>query len=129
MSRALDHLYVFRELGEAEYKIILQIHDAVILEVPIKYIEKVYDEILPMCMSDLVDIWPCTLDGKRKPGVTKPHHLGIGRDVYLHWGDHIPMLASEKLGIPARFCSPKGDDQEVLDLLKNPGWAKYANSR
>jgi hypothetical protein len=105
MSTALDNLYQYRVThSHLKYKIVLQIHDAVVLEVPIPQLEEVYDKVLPVCMSDNVYVWPSYLDGRRKPNIKQPYHLGIGRDVYLSWGDIIPEQAHELLGIPKRFC-------------------------
>lgn len=120
MSRALDNLYNYRNgRNDLHYKLVLQIHDAVILEVPISEIATVYDEVLPRCMTDMVDVWPSTLDGHRKQSIKQPYHLGIGRDVYLSWGDPIPMLAHDLYGIPERFCDPtyKGDPMAILSGL------------
>lgn len=123
MSRALDYLYKYRySHPEVNYKILLQIHDAVILDVPIVHLEEVYDTVLPYTMSDMVDVWPTFLDGTRKPNITKPYHLGIGRDVYLHWGDPIPRAASKVLGIPDRFCDPEGKEEDLRDLAYVNGW-------
>jgi uracil-DNA glycosylase family 4 len=106
MSRALDHLHARRELYGLNYKIVLQIHDAVILEVPIAELEQVYDKVLPECMTDLVDIRPCDLDGV--PTSDKVYHLGVDREVYLQWGEKVTDLGLAKtLGIPERFVKVK----------------------
>jgi hypothetical protein len=126
VSRALDFLYNYRTGRDLNYRIVLQIHDAAILEVPIKEIVTVYNEVLPRCMTDMVDVWPARLDGSKRPDVKEPYHLGIGRDVYLHWGDEIPVLANKVLGIPLEFCSEEASEQGLRDLMDVPGWKKYA---
>lgn len=106
MSRALDHLYFKRDAYGLHYKIVLQIHDAVILEVPVDEIDAVYDRVLPECMTDLVDIRPCDLDGL--PINDDVYHLGIDREVYLQWGEKLTNLdQAQKLGIPERFVKVK----------------------
>lgn len=96
VSRAMDHLFHYRELVEdVPYKIVLQVHDAVLLEVPGKYVPKVIDEVMPGCMVESVPIYPCTLDGL--PTDAGPYHLGIDTEVMTHWG--IPMSAEECLDL------------------------------
>jgi uracil-DNA glycosylase family 4 len=106
MSRALDHLYSRRKSYGLNYKIALQIHDAVILEVPCEEAEVVYDKVLPECMTDLVDIRPCDLDGI--PLSDTVYHLGIDREVYLQWGEKLsnPKEAAAR-GVPSRFVKAK----------------------
>ena len=128
VSRALDYLYKYRDTNDVEYKIVLQIHDAIILEVPIKHIEKVYDEVLPKCMTNLVDIWPSYLNGVRDESVKQPYHLGIGRDVYLYWGEYIPIAAKEVLNIQERFCNKKGNNNTLRDLANNPDWLPFIDT-
>jgi hypothetical protein len=119
----LDYLYNYRFTHpEVYYQILLQIHDAVILDVPIEHLNEVYNHVLPYTMSDMVTVWPSFLDGTPKPNITKPYHLGIGRDVYLHWGDPIPMAASKILGIPEQFCSPEGNEEDLRNLAYVNGW-------
>lgn len=103
MSRAVDHLYEFRKTSTVDYRIALQIHDAVILQVPIEHIEAVYDTVLPACMTDRVDIWPADLNGMPLRGISEPYHLGIDREVYLRWGEKLTKKACRENGIPERF--------------------------
>jgi DNA polymerase I-like protein with 3'-5' exonuclease and polymerase domains len=119
MSIALDNLYQYRAKHKLNYKFLLQIHDAVILEVPIAEAEQVYDVVLPTCMSQMVDVWPSFLDGRKKPNILEPYHLGIGREVYLSWDDPIPPIAHDLLGVPKRFCNQKfeGDQRSILSGL------------
>ena len=57
LSLALTNLYYYRQLEpNLEYKIILPIHDAIMLEVPERCVERVKDHVLPMCMSRMVPI-------------------------------------------------------------------------
>ena len=54
VSFALHALYHDSRRGRLGYKIVLQIHDAIILEVPVTALEEVYDEVLPQCMEAAV---------------------------------------------------------------------------
>ncbi len=98
MSRALDHLYTW---PERTYDILLQIHDAVLLEVPIADVEFVHDVVLPTCMCARVPIYSSNLDGA--PISTTPYHLGIDREVMTKWGIKLKKDECVALGIPERF--------------------------
>ena len=50
MSQALVNLYRFREQTKAIYRIILSIHDAVILEVPGEWLPEICERVFPQCM-------------------------------------------------------------------------------
>lgn len=102
MSRALDHLYARRALYGLNYKIVLQIHDAVLLEVPVEEAEVVYDKVLPECMTNLVPIRPCDLDGI--PTGNKIYNLGIDREVYTKWGEKLTKEDAQEWGAPMRFA-------------------------
>jgi uracil-DNA glycosylase family 4 len=89
VSRALDNLYYNREASGVEYKLILQIHDAVLFEVPYAHLRRFKEEVLPREMVTNVPIWPTYLDGTYRPGVTEPYHFGIDTDVQINWGEDI----------------------------------------
>jgi DNA polymerase I-like protein with 3'-5' exonuclease and polymerase domains len=62
VSIALKNFYQYREEHpEIDYKIGLQIHDAIVLIVPIEHAEHVYNVVVPKCMD--VEFWPRRLDG------------------------------------------------------------------
>ncbi len=103
VSRAMDHLYHYRsQVENVPYKIVLQVHDAVLLECPGHAVQKVVEEVLPYCMKQMVPIFPCKLDGM--PTGAGPYHLGIDTEVMTHWG--IPMAAEEcyKLGFSPKYA-------------------------
>jgi hypothetical protein len=64
MSLAIYYLTKARKLWGIDFKIVLQIHDAVILEAQDKYAKVIKEEILPWAMCTKVPIWPRALDGK-----------------------------------------------------------------
>lgn len=107
MNRAVDNLITYRETHDVQFKIACQIHDAVILEVPIPHIEEVYDVVLPKCLTDMVDIWPCNFDGYTLPGVKEPYHLGTDREVHVRWSNYVTAEEAEERGIPKRFIKDK----------------------
>jgi uracil-DNA glycosylase family 4 len=81
-AQSLYNLFWERYNRKVEYDIVLQIHDEIILVVPAKYMEIVYDEILPKCMGG-IDIHPIGLDGNLLG--TGPFRLGIDPVVHRPW--------------------------------------------
>jgi uracil-DNA glycosylase family 4 len=89
VSMALANFYWYRhEHPEIDYKIALQIHDAVVVIVPIEHAERVYKEVIPKCMVEDVPFWPRHLDGTPIP-VNEPYRFATSRDVFVHWGEDI----------------------------------------
>lgn len=103
MNIAIAQLYRFRsERPDICYKIALQIHDAVLLEVPYSHVVPVIDEVLPECMTNRVPIWPTALDGT--PDGRGPYHLGIDITPFVSWGQQ--MMPSDCLAreLPPRIA-------------------------
>ena len=89
VSLALANFMRYRkEHPEIAYDIALQIHDAIMLIVPIEHAETVYTEVVPKCMVDDVPFWPRRLDGTPIP-VSEPYHFGADREVFIHWGEKL----------------------------------------
>ena len=89
VSMALANFYEYRtKHPDVDYKIALQIHDAIVLLVPIEHAKRVYTEVIPKCMIDDVPFWPRHLDGSAIP-VAEPYRFGCSRDVFVHWGEDI----------------------------------------
>jgi len=99
VSIALANFHRYRSTHpEIDYKIALQIHDAIVLIVPIEHAEQVYKEVVPQCMIDEVPFWPRRLDGTLVAGAG-PYHFGMDRDVFVHWGEKIKPDAARSLGL------------------------------
>ena len=100
VSRAMGYLYDIRsDVGGSDlFKVILQIHDAVLLEVPYKHVKLVAEEIIPFAMRDCVPVYPTDLDGKAT--TKEPYYLGIEADMMSHWGEAIPDEKAQELGLP-----------------------------
>lgn len=107
MSRALDHLYYKRDEFGLHYRLVLQIHDAVLLECPIDEVDAVCTTVLPTCMSELVPIWPTNLDGIVFPNTT-PQKLGIDIECMARWGEKLTKGQCREFGISERFGKAKG---------------------
>lgn len=106
MQTAMGHLYRYRRENGMEdaYTINLQVHDAIVLEVAVEHLDRVVDEVLPVCMSDRVTIWPTDHSGKRKPG--GPFHLKAPpADVFERWSVPLNPADCERLGISSRYAT------------------------
>jgi uracil-DNA glycosylase family 4 len=85
-TRACDHLYHYRETHPlVDYRIVMQIHDAILLEVPYGHVGVVMREVLPECMSQAVPIYPTDLAGL--PTGAGPYHMGVDVECYQAWGE------------------------------------------
>ena len=99
VSIALSNFYRYRiNHPDVDYKIALQIHDAVVLIVPLEHAERVYKEVVPKCMVEDVPFWPRYLDGRLIP-VDEPYRFATSRDVFVHWGEDITTEEIETYGL------------------------------
>jgi DNA polymerase I-like protein with 3'-5' exonuclease and polymerase domains len=107
VSIALNNFYRYREEHtDIDYKIALQIHDAIVLIAPLEHAERLYKEVIPYCMVDGVPFWPRRLDGTLIEGAG-PYHFGMSRDVFFHWGENLKPSNARGLGVDW-FCEEKG---------------------
>ena len=87
VSLALHNLYEYRKHHDVDYRIVLQIHDAVLLEVPYRHVQEVRDVVLPKCMTDDVPVYPNGIDGTLwREGQPGPYYLSTDVDVCRYWG-------------------------------------------
>lgn len=99
VSLALYNFLQYRnEHPEIEYKIALQIHDAIVLIVPFEHAEAVYKDVIPACMVDRLPFWPRNLDGTLIP-IAEPYRFSMSRDVFTHWGENLTAEEAAKLGL------------------------------
>jgi DNA polymerase I-like protein with 3'-5' exonuclease and polymerase domains len=96
VSLALSNFLRYREEHpEIDYKVALQIHDAIVIIAPMEHAKAVYQEVIPACMVTNLPFWPRRLDGTLIP-VKEPYHFGMSRDVFFHWGEKLkPQKALE----------------------------------
>ena len=98
VSIALANFYHYREEHpEVQYKIALQIHDAIVLIVPIEHAEQVYKEVIPTCMVERVPFWPRNLDGTMIDA--GPYYFGSSREIFVHWGEVLSPAEAKALGL------------------------------
>jgi hypothetical protein len=76
----------------------------VILEVPYACVEWVVDTVLPVCMSEKVEIRSCNLDGTMRRDGSGPFHLGIATEVFTKWSIPLTKEDCKVMGIPERFA-------------------------
>jgi uracil-DNA glycosylase family 4 len=87
LNAAISNMFRWRSMyaGRCNYRIILVVHDAVLIEVPGEEAHIVYNEVLPQCMTTMAVVppwypWPHTI---RK---SEPFTLDVDREVYIRWG-------------------------------------------
>jgi DNA polymerase-1 len=87
LNQAMYNLWYFRKLypGLAEYRIILAVHDALFLEVPVSSVRVVVEKALPLSMNygATVPSWKPTSDYV----ATQPFNLDIDIEVMTRWGE------------------------------------------
>jgi DNA polymerase-1 len=81
---AVYHLKKQRDELQLESKIVLSIHDAILMEVPYNEVKIVYEKLLPKAMIEGVPIISSNLDGS--PLDYPPRYLGIDVEVYSAFG-------------------------------------------
>jgi len=111
VSRALAYIHNYKrtylnENGVNLFNVLLQIHDAILLEVPYEHVKHVCEYVFPTYMRDAVPIYPSQLDGL--PTGEGPYYLGIEAEVMRHWGEALSFDEAEKLGIPTGKGGAKG---------------------
>jgi hypothetical protein len=120
---------VREEMGlQDAFRVVLQIHDAVILEVKIPYIDAVINKVIPKAMQTLLPIMPRTLNGtpfdrldkltekdenykdRERYGhlqLTAPYRFEVDSTVFLNWGQAIEPARGKALGIPEQYLGGK----------------------
>lgn len=106
VDRAVAYIYDYKRDNPGLFRMLLQIHDAVLLEVPYEHVATVLDKVLPTCMVKMCPIYPTGLDGV--PTGDGPYYLGIDSEVMVHWGERITMKQADQWGIP--YTTPGGVD-------------------
>lgn len=93
LNIAIYKLWEYRRLypGQVEYKILLAVHDAIMLEVPGRFVRRVVHEVLPQCMrvGAVAPTWHWTVVDKDSMRAvnTLPFTLDIDIELGLRWGE------------------------------------------
>ena len=105
INLACNNLYRYREKhgvpasNNRWFSFCLQIHDALLFEVPVPALQWFLTDVLKPCMSDAVDIIPRDFDGNVMQGVG-PYHLDIDTEVMQYWGVPLQAAWAAKVGVP-----------------------------
>jgi DNA polymerase I-like protein with 3'-5' exonuclease and polymerase domains len=92
LSTALYNLWVYRQKNPwCAYRILLAIHDAAMLEVPIEHIEHVMEFVLPNCMVHDAVVPQLNFSFDIDPEVT------------LRWGEAPDKKELERRGVPEKY--------------------------
>jgi DNA polymerase I-like protein with 3'-5' exonuclease and polymerase domains len=109
MNEGLDNLYNHPRKEEIGYRIVLQIHDAALLEVPVEHVDEVYDKIMPECLTEKITFRSCDLDGIAYPD-SPVYRFGIDRKVCYRWGEALTWKECDALGVDTRYgYNPKSN--------------------
>lgn len=116
LNTAVYNLWAWRKAypGEAEYKIVLCVHDSVFLEVRGPHVPLVMEIVLPLCMQAgvVVPSWMprvYKLSGQGKPIMdkefytqpTKPFSLEIDMTLMTRWGTKVNSDELIRRGVPS----------------------------
>ncbi len=122
VSRACDHLDQYRRDMEPGdnfwFKVVLQIHDAILFEVENQYAARLIDEVIPLCMVDSVPIVPTHLDGTPKEQA-EVYYLGVDTEVGDHWGEMMYPEAIQGRGINPKYGGWTAEDGGFRHVHKN----------
>lgn len=88
VANALGELWLELRLRRLRSRIVLTVHDSIMLECPLSEVALVYDVLLPLCMSERTAIVPTDFDGNPVLG-RGPYHFGIDREVCVRWGEKL----------------------------------------
>jgi uracil-DNA glycosylase family 4 len=94
---AVYHLKKHRDELQLKSKIVLSIHDAILMEVPYDEVKIVYETLLPKAMIANVPIISSNLDGS--PLDYPPRYLGIDVEVYSAFGVKLKDLTPFNISI------------------------------
>lgn len=110
VSRAIGYMHGYKRKKLAEgvnlFNIVLQIHDAILLEVPNEHVKHVCEFVFPKYMRKAVPIYPSDLEGV-KTGAG-PYYLGAEVEVMNHWGETLSAAEAEERGIPVGTVGAEG---------------------
>lgn len=97
MNLALGHLIEYREATQAPYRLLLQVHDAILLSAPPEYIPRLIREVLPECLIRRIPIYRTDLDGK--PVEDEPYYLSYSYSIGEHWEETLSEEQARKYQI------------------------------
>jgi hypothetical protein len=99
LNQAMYNLWYFRKLypGLAEYRIVLAVHDALFVEVPVAHVRTVIERALPLSMN-----YGATVPSWKPRGdyvATQPFNLDIDIELMLRWGEKADKQELTAMGL------------------------------
>lgn len=98
MTYALINMWEYKRYVDptVDYRILLSVHDAILIECYPEHVEKCIEEVFPICMSEKVEV--------PKIGL----HFTLGDiDVMTRWGEHEDPNVLLEMGVPRKYCGFK----------------------
>jgi DNA polymerase-1 len=112
LNTALCNFYWYREQfpGRAQYRLLLAVHDAVLLECKPEYVPIMVEEVVPLCMTKacVIPSWQPNL--KYKP--TTPFTLDTDVEVTLRWQDKTSVAELRAIGLEEKWATRFGKKEE-----------------
>ena len=87
-----------------KFTMLLQIHDAILVECRVDCLDWFVDEVIPKTLDEIV-IYQCNLDGSRLSNV--PYRMGTDITIYKYWGMDITEQEAKELGVNPRHVKGK----------------------
>jgi uracil-DNA glycosylase family 4 len=107
MSRAIAYLHDYKMRTDPTlFNILLQVHDALLLEVPFEHVRFVAEKVLPWAMREMVPIYPTDMTGVATGA--GPYNLGAEAEVMLHWGETLTEKQANAIGLHDSYWSENG---------------------
>jgi uracil-DNA glycosylase family 4 len=101
VSRWMDKLYSypgrFFSDGSPRYRLVLQLHDALMAECRASQLSWFCDVVIPSTLAS-IPVYRCDMDGKRLSA--EPFHLSTSIDVQYRWGEPLTPELADKLHVP-----------------------------
>jgi hypothetical protein len=108
----VDRLRQYRRMSGSDlFRIALQIHDAILLEVPVQHVDEVVNRVVPIC-AERVPILPCNLSGQPLAGA-QLHYLKSDVEVGEYWGEKLTIEACQRLGIHPKYAPPPKEKKPI----------------
>lgn len=98
IDTALGHIVRIIKEQNLQSRIVLTVHDSIMIESPIKEVQLIANEILPLAMQKLTIIKPTDLSGRPLP-VDKTYHFSIDVKIYKNWEEQLDEKTLSSLGI------------------------------
>lgn len=97
ISEVIWQLMDYRAAHGSKFRLVMQIHDALLFEVSEEHLPELVNTIIPECMTRRVPFRPCHLDGT--PQDVAPYYFGVDVEVYRNWGVKVKKDELAKFGV------------------------------